>query len=131
MILKLSSLLLTCCCILQQQQMEDTRKAGSRDYMTPQHYADTPSSSFRLHCRVMEGLSATLFPDQPDQWYVQANYQLCSQQDVPATVNAMEFSDITDFMSSHYDPTQITEGTIQVLEHHQEEAWRDVDGTSS
>ena len=31
-----------------------------------------------------------------------------SQQDVPTTVNAMQFRDITDFMSSHYDPTQIT-----------------------
>ena len=31
-----------------------------------------------------------------------------SQQDVPTTVKAMQFSDITDFMSSHYDPTQIT-----------------------
>ena len=31
-----------------------------------------------------------------------------SQQDVPTTANDMKFSDITDFMSSHYDPTQFT-----------------------
>ena len=31
-----------------------------------------------------------------------------SQQDVPTTANVMQFIDITDFMSSHYDPTQIT-----------------------
>ena len=31
-----------------------------------------------------------------------------SQQDVPTTANAMKFSDITGFMSSHYDPTQFT-----------------------
>ena len=31
-----------------------------------------------------------------------------SQQDVPTTANAMTFSDITGFMSSHYDPTQFT-----------------------
>ena len=31
-----------------------------------------------------------------------------SQQDVPTTANAMKFSDITGFLSSHYDPTQIT-----------------------
>ena len=43
-----------------------------------------------------------------------------SQQDVPTTANAMKFSDITGFMSSHYDPTQLihSEGTVQVLEHH-------------
>ena len=31
-----------------------------------------------------------------------------SQQDVPTTANVMQLSDITDFMSSHYDPTQFT-----------------------
>ena len=31
-----------------------------------------------------------------------------SQQDVPTKANAMKFSDITGFMSSHYDPTQFT-----------------------
>ena len=31
-----------------------------------------------------------------------------SQQNVPTTANDMKFSDITDFMSSHYDPTQFT-----------------------
>ena len=31
-----------------------------------------------------------------------------SQQDVPTTANAMKFSDITGFMSSHYDPTQFS-----------------------
>ena len=31
-----------------------------------------------------------------------------SQQDVPTTANAVKFSDITGFMSSHYDPTQFT-----------------------
>ena len=53
---------------------------------------------------------ALVFSDQPDQWYMYkliTNY--VSQQDVPNTVNAMQFSDITDFMSSHYDPAQITE----------------------
>ena len=55
-----------------------------------------------------------------------------SQQTVPITANAMQFSDITDFMSSHIRPDAVhCEGTIQVLEYHQEEAWRDVDGTGS
>ena len=31
-----------------------------------------------------------------------------SQQDLPTTANVMQFSDITDVMSSHYDPTQFT-----------------------
>ena len=57
MILKLSSPLSTYCCILQQQQMEDTRKAGGTMHTTA---PDTPGSSFPLHCRVMEGLPATL-----------------------------------------------------------------------
>ena len=41
-----------------------------------------------------------------DTYKLITNYAL--QQDVPTTANAMKFSDITGFMSSHYDPTQFT-----------------------
>ena len=41
---------------------------------------------------------------QTPQLQLIINY--ASQQDVPITANAMQFSDITDFMSSHYDSTQ-------------------------
>ena len=96
---------------------------GRRDYGTTA--PDAPISSFRLHCRAMEGLAATprdvcqrqlctwqeegySIPDQPDQWYVQTNYQLYFAARCPTTTNDMKFSDITDVMSSHYDTTQFT-----------------------
>ena len=98
--------------------------SGRQDYDTTA--PDAPSYSFRLHCRVMEGLYLLLFktfvndnsvPDEKKALVCLTNqtsgtYKLitnyASQQDVPTTANAMKFSDITGFMSSHYDPTQIT-----------------------
>ena len=122
MILKLSSPLSTCCCIMQQQQMEDTRKAGGT--MTPQNQ-EPPVPAFDSTAELWKDYQLrfeTFVNDKsvPDEkkalvfltnqtsgtYKLFTNYSL--QQDVPTTVNAMQFSDITDFMSSHYDPTQIT-----------------------
>ena len=89
--------------------------------MTPQHQTppvpafDSTAELWKDYLLRFETLvndksvPASCFPDQPDQWYTYkliTNY--ASQQDIPTTVNAMQFSDITNFMSSHYDPTQIT-----------------------
>ena len=145
MILKLSSPLSTCCCILQQQQIEDTRKAGGT--MTPQHQTppvpafDSTAELWKDYLLRFETfVNDKSVPDEKKALVFLTNqtsgtYKLitnyASQQDVSTTVNAMQFSDITDFMSSHYDPMQITvrERYMQVLGHDQEEAWRDVDGT--
>ena len=100
--------------VIMQQQMEDTRNAGGT--MAP----DTPISSFQLHCRAMEGLPLALemfidvnsVPDEKKALVFLTNqtsgtYKLitnyASQQDVLTTANAMKLSDITDFVSSHYD----------------------------
>ena len=119
MILKSSSPLSTCCCILQQQQMEDIRKAGGT--MIPQR--QTPPvptfdstelwKDYLLHFETFvnansildEKKSLVFFTNKTSDTYkLTINYD--SQQDVPTTANAMQFSDITDFLSSHYDPTQ-------------------------
>ena len=107
--------------------MEDTRKAGGT--MTPQHQTP-PVPAFDSTALWIEDyllrfetfVNANSVPDEKKALVFLPNktsgtYKLiinyASQQDVPTTVNAMQFSDITDFMSNH----------------HQEEAWRDVDGT--
>ena len=127
--------------------MEDARKAGGT--MTPQHQTppvpafDSTAELWKDYLLRFETLVVndnSVIPDEKKALVFLSNmtngtYKLitnyASQQDVPTTANAMQFSDITDCMSSHYDPTQFSEGTVQVLEHHQEEAWRDVDGTGS
>ena len=105
-----------------QQQMEDTWKAGGT--MTSQHQTP-PVPAFDSTAELWKDYLLrfeTFVKDKsvPDEkkalvfltnqtsgtYKIITNY--ASQQDVPTTVDAMQFSDITDFMSSHYDPTQIT-----------------------
>ena len=127
--------------------MEDTRKGGG--IMTPQHQApqipafDSTAELWKDYLRRFETfVNDNSVPDEKKALVFLTNmisgtYKLiainyASQQTVPITANAMQFSDITDFMSTHILPDVVhCEGTIQVLEHHQEETWRDVDGTGS
>ena len=102
--------------------MEDTRKAGGT--MTPQHQTP-PVPAFDSTAELWkdyllrfetfvndksvpdENKALVFLTNQTSRTYkLITNY--ASQQDVPTTANAMQFSDITDFMSSHYDTTQIT-----------------------
>ena len=122
MILKLSSPLSTCCCILQQQQMEDTRKAGGtmapRNQTPPVPAFDSTAELWKDYLlrfetfvndkSVADEKKALVFLTNQTTGTYKLITNYASQQDVPTTVNAMKFSDITDFMSSHYDPTQIT-----------------------
>ena len=116
MILKLISPLSTCCCILQQQQMEDTRKAGWT--MTPQHQTspvpvfDSIAELWKDYLLRFETfVNDKYVPDEKKALGFLTNQtsgtfklitNYASQQDVSTTANAMQFSDITDFMSSHY-----------------------------
>ena len=107
---------------LMQQQMEDTRKAGGT--MVPQHQTP-PFPAFGSTAELWKDyllrfetfVNANSVPDDKKALVFLTNqtsgtYKLitnyASQQDVPTTANDMKFSDITDFMSSHYDPTQFT-----------------------
>ena len=107
---------------LMQQQMEDTRKAGGT--MAPQHQTppfpafDSTAELWKDYLLRFETfVNANSVPDEKKALVFLTNqtsgtYKLitnyASQQDVPTTANAMKFSDITGFMSSHYDPTQFT-----------------------
>ena len=107
---------------LMQQQMEDTRKAGGT--MVPQHQTppfpafDSTAELWKDYLLRFETfVNANSVPDDKKALVFLTNqtsgtYKLITnyalQQDVPTTANAMKFSDITGFMSSHYDPTQFT-----------------------
>ena len=107
---------------LMQQQMEDTRKVGGT--MAPQHQTppfpafDSTAELWKDYLLRFETfVNANSVPDEKKALVFLTNqtsgtYKLitnyASQQDVPTTANAMKFSDITGFMSSHYDPTQFT-----------------------
>ena len=102
--------------------MEDIRKAGGT--MTPQHQTapvpafDSTSELWKDYLLRFEtfvndnsvpGEKKTLvfLTNMTSGTYkLMTNY--ASQQDVPTTANVMQFSDLTDFMSSHYEPTQFT-----------------------
>ena len=107
---------------LMQQQMEDKRKAGGT--IVPQHQKP-PFSAFDSTAELWKDyllrfetfVNANSVPDDKKALVFLTNqtsvtYKLitnyASQQDVPATANDMKFSNITDFMSNHYDPTQFT-----------------------
>ena len=108
--------------VIMQQQMEDTRKAGGT--MAPQHQTppfpafDSIAELWKDYLLRFETfVNANSVPDEKKALVFLTNqtsgtYKLitnyASQQDVPTTANAMKFSDITGFMSSHYDPTQFT-----------------------
>ena len=108
---------------LMQQQMEDTRKAGGTMaplHQTPSFLAfDSTAELWKDYLLSFETfVNANSVPDEKKALVFLTNltsgtYKLitnyASQQDVPITANDMKFSDITDFMSSHYDPTQFTE----------------------
>ena len=120
MILKSSSPLSTCCCILQQQQMEETWEAGGT--MTLQHQTppvpafDSTAELWKDYLlrfetfvndnSVPDDKKALVFLTNQTSGTYKPKSNYAWQQDVPNTANAMQFSDITDFMSSHYDPTQ-------------------------
>ena len=106
---------------LMQQQMEDTRKAGGPvpQHQTPPFPAfDSTAELWKDYLLRFETfVNANSVPDDKKALVFLTNqtsgtYKLitnyASQQDVPTTANAMKFSDITGFMSSHYDPTQFT-----------------------
>ena len=107
---------------LMQQQMEDTRKAGgtmaSQHQTTPFPAFDSTAELWKDYLLRFETfVNANSVPDDKKALVFLTNqtsgtYKLitnyASQQDVPTTANAMKFSDITGFMSSHYDPTQFT-----------------------
>ena len=127
MTLKLSSPLSTSCilqpCLYQPvaaypaaaadgRQMEDTRKAGEN--MTPQHQT-SPVPAFNSTAELWKDyllrfetfVNDNSVPDEKKALVFLSNmtsgtYKLitnyASQQDVPTTVNVMQFSDITDFM---------------------------------
>ena len=102
--------------------MEDTRKAGGT--MAPQHQTppfpafDSTAELWKDYLLRFETfVNANSVPAEKKALVFLTNqtsgtYKLitnyASQQDVPTTANAMKFSDITGFMSSHYDPTQFT-----------------------
>ena len=108
--------------VILPQQMEDTRKAGGT--MTPQHQTpqlpafDSTAELWKDYLLRFETfVNANSVPDEKKALVFLTNqtsgtYKLitnyASQQDVPTTANAMKFSGITGFMSSHYDPTQLT-----------------------
>ena len=108
--------------VIMQQQMEDTRKVGGT--MAPQHQTppfpafDSTAELWKDYLLRFETfVNANSVPDEKKALVFLTNqtsgtYKLitnyASQQDVPTTANAMKFSDITGFMSSHYDPTQFT-----------------------
>ena len=108
--------------VIMQQQMEDTPKAGGT--MAPQHQTppfpafDSTAELWKDYLLRFETfVNANSVPDEKKGLVFLTNqtsgtYKLitnyASQQDVPTTANAMKFSDITGFMSSHYDPTQFT-----------------------
>ena len=97
--------------------MEDTRKSGGT--MAPQHQTP-PFPTFdstaelwkdyllRFETFVHEEKKALVFLTNQGSGTYKLITNYASQQDVPTTANAMKFSDITGFMSSHYDPTQFT-----------------------
>ena len=105
-----------------QQQIEDTLKAGgtmARQHQTPPFPAFDSTAElwkdYQLHFETF--VNANSVPDERKALVFLTNqtsgtYKLitnyASQQDVTTTANSMKFSDITDFMSSHYDPTQFT-----------------------
>ena len=107
---------------LMQQQMKDTRKAGGT--MVPQHQTppfpafDSTAELWKDYLLRFETfVNANSVPDENKDPVFLTNqtsgtYKLitnyASQQDVPTTTNAMKFSDITDYMSNHYDLTQFT-----------------------
>ena len=107
---------------LMQQQMEDTRKAGGTmalQHQTPPFPAfDSTAELWKDYLLRFETfVNANSVPDEKKALVFLTNqtsgtYKLITnyalQQDLPTTANAMKFSDITDFMSSHYDPTQFT-----------------------
>ena len=107
---------------LMQQQMEDTRKAGgtmAQQHQTPPFPAfDSTAELWKDYLLRFETfVNANSVLDEKKTLVFLTNqtsgtYKLitnyASQQDVPTTANSMKFSDITDFMSSHYDPTQFT-----------------------
>ena len=104
---------------LMQQQMEDTRKAGGTmvsQHQTPPFLAfDSTAELWKDYLLRFETfVNANSVPDDKKALVFLTNqtsgtYKLitnyASQQDVPTTANAMKFSDITGFMSSHYDYT--------------------------
>ena len=72
--------------------MEDTLKAGGNVGMAPQHQTppvpafDSTAELWKdyllrfetfVNDKSVPDKKALVFSDQPDQWYVQANYQLC------------------------------------------------------
>ena len=102
--------------------MEDTRKAGGT--MSPQHQTPTVPAFNSIAelwkdylLRFETFVNDNYVPDEKKALVCLSNMtsgtcklitNYASQQDVPTTANVMQFSDITDFMSSHYDPTQFT-----------------------
>ena len=123
---------------MMQQQMENTRKV--RGTMASQHqmpqfpaFDSTAELWIDYLLRFETFVNANSVPDEKKALVFLINqssgtYNLitnyASKQNVSTTANTMKFSDITNFMSNNYDPTQFTvrERTVQVLEHHQEEA---------
>ena len=104
------------------QQMEDILKAGGT--IAPQHQV-SPFLAFDSNAElwkdyllrfetfvnansVLDEKKALVFLNNLTcgTYKLITNYAM--QQDVPTTTNDIEFSDITDFMSSHYDPPQFT-----------------------
>ena len=108
--------------VILQQQMEDTRKAGGT--MAPHHQMlpfpafDSTAELWKDYLLRFETfVNANSVPDEKEALVFLTNqtsgkYKLitshASQQDVPTTANDRKFSDTTDIMSSHYDPTQFT-----------------------
>ena len=109
---------------LMQQQMEDTRKAGGT--MVP-HHQTPPFPAFDSTAElwkdyllrfetfvnansVLDNKKALVFLTNQTSGTYKLITNYASQLDIPTTANDMKFSDITDFMSSHYDPTQFIVG---------------------
>ena len=133
MILKLSSPLSTCCCILQPCLYQSIaascsssrwktpgRQGGLCHHSTrrPQFQLSIPLELWKDYLLRFEAfVNDNYVPDEKKALVFLSNMisgtcklitNYASQQDVPTIANVMQFSDITDFMSSHYDPTQFT-----------------------
>ena len=135
MILKLSSPLSTCCYILQPCLNQPVaascsssrwKTPGSQEglwhhstmQMPPVPAFDSTAElwkdcllrfeTFVNDNSVLDDKKALVFLSNMTSGTYKLITNYASQQDVPTTANVMQFSDITDFMSSHYDPTQFT-----------------------
>ena len=105
---------------LIQKQLDEQRKSGgifTSQQQTPPFPASIQQLNYGRTMGFKTVVSANSVPDDKlalvfltnqtsDTYKLINNYAL--QQDTPTTADNMQFSDIAEFMSQHYDPTKFT-----------------------